>query len=300
MKQTPSFKRQQPLKGIQRLPNLYLYVCDMQGPRDINSSAMSLAFKSGRCALEANPSMPASSFSTYKVCGWKDWDTQGLSTIVYSRAPERTHLLKHTAQGIVAFRVEIVSAQVKSNKQPALHMLDVFVVHTWKWFPQILGLGGQNTTTVEGLRYLRIEIVALEQTEKSRDRNSSLPALYNTGRKSSQNKNFFSLMMLRKAKLESRAGLRKTCANPNNWSNGNTKVDFLEFAGPWSLVPGPCWMGQAAICSREQLQAQRGTRMLHSLLRMFPQLLHRNKLCDAGNLPLQQHTELTLLLLLVA
>lgn len=53
-------------------------------------------------------------------------------------------------------------------------MLDVFVVHTWKWFPHVLGLGSQNTTTVpfevyvsiaEGLRLLYFERVALEQTE---------------------------------------------------------------------------------------------------------------------------------------
>ena len=66
-------------------------------------------------------------------------------------------------------------------------MLDVFIVHTWKWFPQILGLGGQNTTTVpfevyvsiiEGLRHLYFERLALEQAEKSCDRNRSLPILY--------------------------------------------------------------------------------------------------------------------------
>ena len=191
MKQTPSFKRQRPLKGESVAVRL-------RHARPQGHQLVSQVFRIWRVRL-ASQLIHACQLVLRPADG-RIGALKG-SAPSWSRAPTRTHLLKHTAHGIVAFRAEIVSTQVK-KQQPAVRMLDVFVVHTWKWFPQVLGLGGQNTTTVER----------------------------------------------------------------------------------------PSWMGQCqtAICSGEQLQAQRGTRMLHSLQTRFRQLLHRNKLCDAGNSCLQQ------------
>ena len=68
---------------------------------------------------------------------------------------------------------------------------------------------------------------------------------YSTGRKSSQKISFLELTMLRKAKVEPRAGLWKTCLGPKRSSIGYIKVLLPVLDGPTKngtrqVLEGPC------------------------------------------------------------
>ena len=72
------------------------------------------------------------------------------------------------------------------NQQPAFHMFDVLFVHAREQFPEVFGLACQNTAPVpfkicvpivESLGHLHLKGLALEQTQKSGHRHSSLAIL---------------------------------------------------------------------------------------------------------------------------